>query len=80
MSCASKLLFHFELAPISDLVESVKKALEAAVEDYVAEENQKWAATNKCPPGSCSDAQRLARANMPGVLVGCAADGAYASP
>ena len=55
---ASPILLDFELAPISDLVEdpNVKKALEAAVNEYVAEEKKKWASANKCPPGSCSGA------------------------
>ena len=54
----SPVLLDYELAPISDLVEDpdIKKALEAAVKDFVAEEENKWAAANKCPPGSCSGA------------------------
>ena len=47
----------YELAPISDLVADpdVKKALEAAVIDYVAEQKALWTSLNKCPPG-CSNA------------------------
>jgi hypothetical protein len=54
------VLLDFELAPISDLVSDpdVKKALEAAVTEYVAEQKANWAKLNKCPPtcngaGSC---------------------------
>ena len=55
---SSPILLDFELAPISDLVSDpdIKKALEAAVNDYVAEEKSKWASTDKCPPGSCNGA------------------------
>lgn len=54
------ILLDYELAPISDLVSDpeVKKALEAAVVEYVAEQKANWAELNKCPPtcngaGSC---------------------------
>ncbi len=47
------VLLDYELAPISDLVSdpSVKASLEAAVQAYVTELRQQWAAQNKCPPG-----------------------------
>ena len=50
-----QVLLDFELAPISDLVTdpAVKASLSAAVQEYVAEKRQEWAAVNKCPP-SCS--------------------------
>lgn len=49
------VLLDYELAPISDLVADpvVKASLNAAVNEYVAEKTQAWAAVNKCPP-SCS--------------------------
>ena len=54
------ILLDYELAPISDLVSDpeVKKSLEAAVREYVAEQKASWAKLNKCPPtcngaGSC---------------------------
>ena len=47
----SPILLDYELAPISDLIESpdIKKSLEAAVSEYVADRKKTWAETDKCP-------------------------------
>lgn len=47
----SPILLDYELAPISDLIEDpdIKKSLEAAVNEYVAEQKEIWAKTDKCP-------------------------------
>jgi hypothetical protein len=71
------VLLDYELAPISDLVTDpdVKTALEAAVREYVADEEKKWAAKDKCPvncgaagAGTCAKGQSSCTCKYKGIV------------
>lgn len=66
----SLVLLDYELAPISDLVADpdIKRSLEAAVNEYVEEQNKKWENTNKCPKNCGSDG---AGTCVPGKQTSC---------